>query len=195
VVGGALVVLAAVGAYLVATAADDGTAATVVVATRPLTVGEPVTAEDLRTVPADLPGAALDRLVTTTDLAPGSVALAAIEADQPVPRTAVGTAPAGGDHDLSFALERHRALDGRLRPGDLVDVVATFGAGADATTEFVVRGIRVVDVHAPSSGTGATSATVTLTVALDGDDDVLRTAHALELAKVSLVRSTGSDGP
>jgi hypothetical protein len=125
----------------------------------------------------------------------GAIALAPLAPGQAVARTAVRTGPAGdgaASHDLSFALERDRALNGRIQAGELVDLVATYGSGAEATTEIVARGARVIELDAPSSGGVGSTGTVVLTVAFGSEADVLRAANALEVASVTLTRSTAT---
>lgn len=195
VVGGLLVTLAALGTFVAHTSASTGPSGTVIVADRPLVAGEIIRADDLRAEPADLPGAVGDTFFATPTDLEGAVVLAPVDGDQPVPRSAVrtGGGQAAPARELSFALERDRALDGRIRPGERVDLVATYGSGDDATTEVVARAVRVIDLGAPT-GTGASaSAKVTVTVALDDEAAVLRAANALEVAKVTLVRTTGID--
>ena len=65
--------------------------------------------------------------------------------------------------ELSFSIARDRAVDGRLRSGDLVDVFVTDDAGTTAVAE----GVQVVDATARDDGSfGPTGElTVTLTVA------------------------------
>jgi len=195
VVGGLLVTLAAIGTFVAATSAGSAPTATVVVATRSIAAGDRIGASDLRAVPADLPDDVLATLFATPADVEGAVALAPLAPDQAIARTAVRTGPAGdvaATHDLAFALERDRALNGRIQPGELVDLVATFGSGAEATTEVVARGVRVVSVDAPSASGVGSSAKIVITVAFGTETDVLRAANALEVAKVTLSRSTGT---
>lgn len=191
--GGLLVTLAALGTFVAYTSASSGPTSTVVVAHRSLVAGEIIRADDLRAEPADLPGAVRDTLFTTPADLEGAVALAPIDGDQAIPRSAVrvGGADTTPTRELSFALERDRALNGRIRPGERVDLVATYGTGDDATTEVVARSVRVIDLGAPSGGGATTSAKVTITVALEDEATVLRAANALEVAEVTLIRTTG----
>lgn len=195
-VGGLLITLAALGSFVVATSANTAPTATVVVTDRQLTAGDTLEAADLRVVAVDLPDDALATFFDSTSSISGATVLAAVEAHQPVPRSAVSAAGVDARpsaHDLSFSLERDRALNGRLRPGERIDLVATFGTGADATTEIVTQAIEVTDIDR-GSGSAASSAKVTLTVSLPDEDAVLRTTHAIAVAQVTIVRSTGVAG-
>ena len=191
VVGGLLVTLAALATFVAHRSATAGPTATVVVAARPIAAGDRIASADLRTVAVDLPGGVLDTLFVAPGDLDGAVALTPLDLDQAIARSSVRRGPtteAGPSHDLAFALDRDRALNGRIQPGERVDLVATFGAGADARTEVVVRDVRVVALDAPASASVATSAKVTITLAFRSEADVLRAANALEVAKVTLSR-------
>ena len=194
VVGGLLVTLAALAAFVASTSAGAGPSGWVVVVNRAVPVGERLTASDVRAVPADLPTEVQSTLFSAVGDLEGAVALEPLGADQAVPRDDVSLAPdpdVARTHDLSFALERDRALNGRIQPGELVDLVATFGSGADARTEVVVRRVRVAALDLPSATSAGSAAKVTITLAFPTEDEVLRAANALEVAKVTLSRSTG----
>jgi hypothetical protein len=89
------------------------------------------------------------------------------------------------------------ALDGQIKRGELIDLVATYGTGTDAYATVVTSGARVLDVDdghdlADVGGTGA----VTITIAVSSDEQVLAADHALAVAKVSVVRTTrAGDAP
>ena len=55
--------------------------------------------------------------------------------------------------EFSFPVDRERALAGDVRPGEEVDLLATFGSGSDATTEVLARGARVLHVQEARTGT------------------------------------------
>lgn len=195
VVGGLLVTLAALGTFVAYTSASTGPTATVVVAEQAFAAGETIGPDDLRSVPADLPGAVQDTFFASSADLDGAVVLAPVDRDQPIPRSAVSVGPRDEvrTRDLSFSIERDRALNGRIAPGERIDLVATYGSGDDATTEVVARGVRVVDLDTPAGAGAGASAKVTITVALDDEAGVLRATNALEVAKVTLIRSTGID--
>lgn len=195
VVGGLLVTLAAVGTFAAYSSASSGPTSWVVVTNRSVAVGEHLAASDLRAVPADLPTDVQATLFASVAELGDAVALAPLDADQAITRNDISLAPrpdGARTHDLSFALERDRALNGRIQPGELVDLVATFGSGTDATTDVVVRRVRVADLDLPAGSAAGSAAKVTITLAFTSEDDVLLAANALEVAKVTLSRSTGT---
>lgn len=193
VVGGLLVTLAAVGTFAAYAAASAPPSTMYVVAARTVPAGRQVHADDFRLVALDLTAEVAAQLFTSVDDLDGAVALATLEPDQPVGRAAVLLAPAGEQqrsHELSFSVERDRALDGRIQRGEDVDLIATYGAGDSAYTLVVARHLPVLAVEAQSKGVVGAAGRVTVTVALDGERQVLEVAHAIEIAKVTLARST-----
>ncbi|MGH9154322.1 MAG: SAF domain-containing protein, partial [Acidimicrobiales bacterium] len=167
VVGGFLVSLSAVGifaGYRQATADDTRT---YVVASSDLAVGHRIAAGDLDVVRLELP-LPLRRLAYRD---PGALEGATVLG--PVGRgellqssdILVGDGPVGGGREISFAVEAARAVDGQLRTGELIDVLATFGSGADAYTVVVARRARIADRSDPVGGlTGTGEQVVTLSL-------------------------------
>lgn len=198
IVGGLLVTVAAVATFAAYTASTTGPTEHVVVVATAVRTGQRLHASDLRVVDVDLPAEVRDRAFTTPDALEGAIALAPLEADEVVSRSAVQrpddaeTADASL-REFSFALERQHALDGRVQPGEQVDLVATYGSGPDAYTTVVARRVRVLDADDAANGSVGSNGTVTLTIALASEREVLEATHALEVAKVNVVRSTRAD--
>lgn len=94
--------------------------------------------------------------------------------------------------ELSFSVERGR-LGAGLDAGQTVDVVATYGSGAEAFTAVVVRSAGVVSVDRGRSGLSDAASTVT--VAVDDEAGALALAHASALGKLTLVSATGTAPP
>ncbi len=194
-VGAFLVTAAGVGIFAAYTGATTNHGVSYVVARHTLAVGQRISAADLTTAPMVLsstigsefafrdPGRLVGALVVGPVQA-GEL----IQASSVVART--GTS---GDRQLSFPIAAARAVDGKLQVGDLVDVLATYGSGADATTVAVVRQAEVVarsDASATFDPTGGTTETITL--GLPQSVDSLAVAHAVDAGQVMLVRSTGA---
>ncbi len=198
-VGGLLVTLAAVGTFAAYAASNSGPAHAAVVPVGPLRAGQRLRAEDLRIVAVDLPPEQLEHTFASPAELEGAVTLVPVEGDELVNRSAVLTAPSGlgpdapaSGHELSFALERERALDGRIKRGEQIDLVATYGTGSEAYTTVVARRVRVLETDLGSGSVGS-SGRVTITVMLGSEAQVLEATHALEVAKVTVVRATGAD--
>jgi Flp pilus assembly protein CpaB len=98
------------------------------------------------------------------------------------------------DVEMSFSIDTARAVAGGLRPGEQVDVLATFGAGGDTYTLAVVRGARVLATSRPGRGF-ADARTSVVTLGLHTSDEALALSHAVNAGEVTLVRSTGVAGP
>lgn len=190
VVGGFLVALSALGIYLAWSGATQGSATSYVVAARDLQVGARLTSADLELVTMELP----------EDLATNSAfdsveALDGVKVINPVRRgelvqasSLVAAEGAPGQLEVSFAIEAARAVDGTLKAGEFVDVLATFGAGSDTYTTTILQGARILDV-ADSAGSLGSTDSLTITVAVADADDARAIAHAVNVAKLVLVRT------
>jgi hypothetical protein len=124
----------------------------------------------------------------------GRVLVAPLQRGDLVTRTALvddgGVAPA---QTLSFALSRTAAVAGTLRPGERIDVLATFsGTGVEPYTAYVARGVPLLRITAPDGGPLGASGDVLLTVAVTELDDVQALGHAVNTAEVFVTRSTAS---
>ena len=186
VVGGLLVALAGVGTLVAWQQASGTPDASYAVAARALRPGESLAAGDVRLVPADLPGGVAGRAFRDADDVAGRVALGPIAEGELVQAGALSEPGAGvPTAEVSFALARDRALDGRLGSGDLVDVFVTVDAG----TSLVAERVQVVAVT-DGGASFATGAELTVTLALTDPavrDDLIQAVRAGE---VTLVRAT-----
>ena len=203
VVGGLLVVVAVIAVFVLATDPGAGPHGRAVVASREVPVGHVLTPDDLRLEPVELPPAVAATTFASVDEAVGSVTLGPLGPDDVVARSDVlepavtdgqGTAEAAGTTpvpEVSFPMDRQRAVNGHLRPGESVDLLATYGSGESASTVVAARGVRLVAVEEAAKGTLGSTGTVVVTLALPGRDAVLRATHASQVAEVSLVRATG----
>ncbi|MGH9063545.1 MAG: RcpC/CpaB family pilus assembly protein [Acidimicrobiales bacterium] len=197
VVGGLLVALAAVGTFAAYTNATRSHSLSYVVTRQALPVGHRITATDLGLAPMDLPSSIASHLAfrTPTRLI-GAVVVGPMAAGELVQASdVVAGPPAPKEREMSFALPASAAVGGTLVPGDRVDVLATFGTGAEARTVAVVRAVPVVSRVDGSGGIAAGSnSSEVITLALSTSAQTLALAHALAAGEVILVRSTGA-GP
>jgi hypothetical protein len=197
VVGALLVAASAVGvfaAYLSATAAPS---AAYLVAGRTIEPGTRFASLDdvlgaVGRTPLDLPPTAAGRAIRVEDAATliGRVVVAPLERGDLLTRTAfVEDGGVADAQTLSFSVPEADAVDGSLRPGERIDVIATHGAGSESFTAFVARGLPLLRVSAPD-GTVGGPGQLTLTVAVSALDDVLALSHAAATAEVRVTRST-----
>jgi Flp pilus assembly protein CpaB len=190
IVGGLLVAVAGVSTFLAWQQASGAADTSYAVAARPIPPGQSLTAADVRFEPLELPAALAAVAFNDASALEGRVALGPIGDGELVQLGQVSepgqASPTG---ELSFSIARDRAVDGRLRSGDLVDVFVTDDAGTTAAAE----GVQIVDVTAHDDGFGTTGElTITLTVA----DPALREPliQAVREGEVTLVRSTHMSG-
>jgi pilus assembly protein CpaB len=202
VVGALLVTVAAVAtfaAYLDATAEPT---TSYLVAIEPVEPGTRfASGDDLRevfgSVTVELTAPLSDRAIPVEELDSliGRVLVAPLGRGDLVTRTSMvddgGVAPA---QTMSFALPRNAAVGGTLRPGERIDVLATYGASDAAYTAYIVRGVPLLRVTGPDGGPLGTSSDVVLTVAVTELADVQALGHAISAASVFVTRSTALPG-
>jgi hypothetical protein len=196
VVGAVLITVSVMGLFVANQRAQREPTTTYAVVATTVPAGTAVTADQLRALPMDLPVDVANRTVVSIDDAVGAIAVETLHPGQLLSTAALlaPTDPAAGDgvhFELSLSLERSRALDAGLRPGELVDVVATLDSGAQACTRVVADRARVMR----SSGSGdelltSASGSITVTVAIDDPAEVLAVVHAVDEADVTVVRAT-----
>jgi Flp pilus assembly protein CpaB len=191
VVGALLVTLSSVITFVAWQRASAGADRSYLVARRPVVPGERLGPGDLRSLPLELPAGLAASAFRDVDGLVGRVALAPIGEGELIQASQVsqeGSAPPMVM--VAFALPRDRAVDGRLRSGDLVDVFVTY---PDQTTA-VATGVPVVALGESGGGlTGGGDLTVTL--ALDARQPRAELIHAVRAGEVTLVRSTGAGPP
>jgi Flp pilus assembly protein CpaB len=186
VVGGALIALAAVGTFVSWRQASSPSQHTYAVATHALQPGDPLTSDDIRYEHMDLPAGVAGRAFDTPADPEGRVLVAPVGEGELLQD---GVVSDQGDPDpaaeVSLALARDLAVDGRLQPGDTVDVYAT----QDETTTLVAGGVRVIAVS-DAGGSFADGSELTVTVGLDASDEQAAVIHAARAGEVTLVRTT-----
>jgi hypothetical protein len=195
VLGALLVALAVIGvvaAHLSATATprdrylvavDDLPAGTLLGDTAAVQLG-------FRQVALDLPPEVAARAVHVDDAASlvGRRLLAAVSPGDLLLSTNLAVAGEdAGTSTFTFAIAADAAVGGALTVGDRIDVLATVGTGADATTAYVVRAAPLSAISATGGGLGGDG--YRLTVELARPTDVQALAHALATAEVVVVRS------
>ena len=187
VLGGVLVALSGLATFAMWARATGTPEHAYAVAAETLDPGDPVGPDAVRWVRMDLPagvagaafgdGAGLEGRVALAPIAEGELIQAASLSDQ-------------GGHDptaeLSIALARERAVNGRLRPGDLVDVYATT---QDAGTTQVAAGIRVLDVS-EAGGTFDAGGDLTVTLGVSDGEEQVAIVDAASSGAVTLIRTT-----
>lgn len=194
IVGGLLVAAAAVIAWTTVGATDRRPERSIVVATRAIAPGDRIdpTVLSVRSVVIDeeLARQEFDSLGQLD----GAVALGPIAAGDAIARSSVLTdGSAERLRQFSFPVDRDRSLNGELRPGERVDVMATYGSGSDAVTTVIARDALVLRTTDQRTGTIGSSTTSIITIGLSSSDQVLDAVHAAQVADLTVVRATLAD--
>jgi len=193
VLGGLLVAASVVGLFYASTRDQSGPTESYVVAARPLAPGTRLTAADLARVPLELPLSLAGRAFTDVAGLDGATVIAPLSAGELVQASAVVAKPsAPGSREVTFAVPR-ATLTPALEVGERIDVVATYGSGTDAFSTVVLRQALVVGLDRGRDRVGE-QGDVSVTVAVDDPGDAVALAHAVQLAKLTVVRATGA-GP
>jgi Flp pilus assembly protein CpaB len=195
VVGGLLVALSAVVLFAVASGVGDGSGREYVVARRDLAPGRPIDPGDLELAEIDLPDRVGGQAFGSVDALDGAVAVAPIAAGELVQQGSVARGGADGRvvPELSFAVEREAAVDGDLRAGDRVDVLATYGSGAQSRTVRVAGSATVLTVGERDDLAVSEGGGLVLTVAVADAGERLNLVNAVAEAKIRVLRVTGTD--
>lgn len=193
VVGGFLVALAALAVFAAYSSATAGPTTSYVVARRDVPIGTRLTADDLTALPMELPDVvARDAAFASEGPLVGATTVGPVRRGELVQAGDVVRKRSGaGELEVSFELESSRALAGTLRPGERVDVLATFGAGADTYTVTVVRQARVLQTGHDQGGLAGGDTDV-ISLSVPTSDEAMALTHAVNAGKVTLVRSTGT---
>lgn len=191
IVGGLLVAASAVGLFALSTRAQAGPRQAYVVVRHAMAPGARLSPSDLSRLPLDLPPVLAQRAFRDVRTLVGATVVAPLSPGELVQASAVVAKPSGpASREITFAVAR-ATLAGGLERGERVDVVATYGSGVDAFSTVVLRQALVVGLdRGRDRVAGGNEAAIT--VAVDDPDDALALAHAVQLAKLTVVRATGA---
>ena len=187
-----MVVAGLLGTVLgVAALRHDPRGVPIAVAAREIRAGETVSSSDLRTARVSSSDDLLSTLLRAKDVRGirGRIAVATIEPGEPIVRRTLRAAAA--PHRLramSIPIDPSRAVGGRLRSGDRVDVLFA----GDEAVSIIVRDAEVIAVDAKGrGGIGETSSPFTVTLAVDARQSQLL-AVAIADGDISIARTTGA---
>ena len=163
VVGALLVTVAVVGLFASYRQSQEDTGSPYVVVATTVRADEVIEDADLAIRTLDI-GELLQRTLTSKSQAIGAVAVQTLLPGQLLQHAnilAPGTAASATDQlqsfEVSFALDRPRALNGDLVPGEVVDVLATIDHAGESCSTVVAPKARIVGLGAArtkSSPTG-----------------------------------------
>lgn len=190
ILGGLLMTLAAIGAFLLATGSDAGDAVDVVVAARDLRAGDVLDAGDLRMVSITLDGE-IGGLFGRAEAAVGRRMVGATDEGEFLLESATvdgGDEPAG-TFEMILALP-HNRVPGVLTAGESVDVFATWNGDV---TELIAVDATVIDAHTAGDDLIGRSETV---IRLEVTDlaQLEAVVHAHAAGDVTLARTPDDSG-
>jgi Flp pilus assembly protein CpaB len=188
--------LAALGVFVAARGAGQPATQNYVVVAHDVTAGTVLSDSDLGVESLNLPSELAAHAFTSRASVVGQVAVAHLSSGDLVQASnVVGGDAADQRMQLSIPVERARAVDGLLEPGERVDVLATYSGSGDGETVVVAHDAEVRRVDNGSRSALSTSDNTVLVLAVDDPDAALAVAHASQAGKVTIVRSTSVDGP
>ncbi len=180
--------LAAVANYaLLAGGEDPGTAVLALAEGAP--PGTPVGQLQLSPVATGVDDVEAHLLIPAEDLTrlEGTVTLGRLEPGVMLRTSDLGIPDDLGRSAMSVPLDATRAVGGLLAPGDTVDVIAGAGGAQARPADYVVRGVRVLDVLTPGTGVGQAGREYAVTLSVD-PDQALVLARAMREGEIDLVR-------
>ncbi len=164
------------------------------IAARDLPAGAVLGPTDLRPAEVNLPPELTGTYVSATQDLTGSVLTRTVRRGELLAGTWVSSSPPSTGGAITIPLSREHAVGGALRPGDLVDVYATFDAGdLRSRTDLIVREAEVLEVVSSGGLVAGDDSLVGVTIAIDPDAGA-EVAGAIRTAEIDLVRVSGSAG-
>lgn len=186
VLGAALLLLSILGGRAII----EGSRATapVWVAARDLAGGTTIGPGTLRIEHVHLPAALAASYVPSTQSLDGYVVTRPMAAGELVPQGWVAANAPDEGRSMTVPVDPEHSVGGELKPGDLVDIYATFEAGeAGARTVVLVRQVEVVDLVASGGLVMGDEAVVGITVSV-APDESQRIAFAARTAQLDVAR-------
>lgn len=190
--GALLVTAAAVGLYSASARAANHPLTGYLVAAHDLPPGHRLVPSDLRRQPLDLSDALAGRAFTSETSLDGATTLGPVAGGELLQAGSLIRSRGGSGRELSIPVDPARAVAGTLRPGERVDLVATFGSGTSSSTETVLHDALVIDSQRGGSSLSS-SGNVVLTLAVETEAEQVAVAHALNDGELLVVRSPAQD--
>ncbi len=197
VVGALLVSLAAIGLFVAYRQAVGEPDTSFVVLNGRVEAGQRVTAADVQMEKIELPDSVTATVFSDPSSVIGGVAIVPLRAGEMLQRSdilllAPGEAPDDPPwRELSFSIASARAVDGQIRPGETIDLIATYSVQGDTDTVVVFRDAPVLRITEASDGLLSSTGGFTITVALADPSTVLAAVNAVDDAQeLTVVRAT-----
>lgn len=164
-------------------------------AARDLPQDSVLSSADIRLERVTLPVELFARYVSNDIPLEGQVVTRPIAEGELVAADWIGEASLGGaTRAMTIPIAPEHALGGDLKPGDRVDVYATFNPGdARASTSALARAVEVIDVVTSGGFTVQDDLVAGVTVAIE-PEDAARLAFAIRTGEIDLVKVIGEVG-
>ena len=193
IVGALLCVSAALVAWYAATGRADDPTRPLVVASRDISAGMLMSAEDLRIDDVVITPEFRVRTFGNPTQVVGRVALGPIASGDPILQSATD----GGDalarkRQFALSLPVAAAVGGSLRSGDTVDVLATVERDGTDVTLTLARSILISRVTGSDPNVMSPSGDRLITFSVPAELDIEALVNAATTGKVHLVRTTGT---
>lgn len=201
VIGALLVTLAAIGLFTAYRQAVGEPDTQYVVVARPVEAGARIGVGDVRVDAIELPDGIAPTVFGDASTVVGAVAITPLGEGQLLQRSDVLLLAPGEAADdppwreFSFTIASARAVDGQIRPGERVDLIATYTTSGDTDTVVVFRDAPVLRRSESTDGLLASTGGLVITVALDDPASVLAAVNAVDDAQeLTVIRATKVDG-
>ncbi len=124
----------------------------------------------------------------------GAILTRAVGAGELIAADWISSTESAASRSMTIPVAPEHAVGGDLRPGDRIDVYATFDPGdIRAKTSLLLRGAEVLEVVTAGGLTLGEDALVGITVAISPEDSA-RVAFAVRTAEIDIVRVVGAVG-
>jgi hypothetical protein len=171
-------------------AGDDGPGGRALRLRHDVRAGAVLSVGDLEVVAVDVPDGVGAGLADDPGDVSGRVALHDLAADALVRRDDTVVAPdRPGTEEVSFAVPTARALGRAFRPGERIDVLATFEDGGPVCTDRIVRRAEVADFRTSDGQLGGDD-DVVFVVSVDDPATARLLTFAADTATLSVVSTT-----
>ncbi len=191
VVGGLLVAVAAVGTFAAVAGPGRGPSTTYYVAAHDLAPGSVLTGRDIEPLALDVPERLERRVFTRPDALVGAVVVGPVSQGELIQAGGLASGADAAVPTFSVALDAANANAGELTRGDQVQVLATYGNDASATTVTLSADARVVSL-ADERDSIATSGQVVVRLQVASAEERSAIVNASVSGTLSLVRTSGA---
>ena len=194
VVGGFLVAAATVGMFAAYSRATAGPTTTYAVAARDLAPGDRIAPGAVELVALDLPDEQRRRSYDAVDPLIDATVVEPLLAGELIQEGAlIATGAEVGTRTVSFGIDAAHAVNGTLKAGERIDLLATFGSGTEACTQLIAADVPVVAISETTGTLVSEGGGLTVTVQVVDADMGVAVAHAANASAMTIMRATDAE--